>query len=174
MPLKRRYHHKIDWFIFRDEQEKRAHHSVEHNAFASARQEPGGTGPQSIDYLIQMLCDKNEQVRQEAARALEQVDDVMVMAALVKKTQDCDLSVRWAAMNILINVGRRGLRPLLEALTQDFNSFCLRQSARRILQTLHSRGDLTATELEVLRALERRTPAAHIASVANHALIASM
>ncbi len=174
MPLKRRYHHKLDWFIYREEQEKRVHHSAEHNLIARAQLEPEGTGSQSIDYLIEMFCDKNEQMRREAARALEQVDDGLVMAALVKKTQDCNLSVRWAAMNILINVGRKGLRPLLEALTQDFNSFCLRQSARRILQTLHSRGDLTATELEVLRALERRTPAAHIASVANHALIASM
>ncbi len=174
MPLKRRYHHKLDWFIYREEQEKRIHHPAEHNRFDSIRQEPVGTGSQSIDGLIEMLCDNHERVRQEAARALEQVDEGIVMTALVKKTQDCNLSVRWAAMNILINVGRRGLRPLLEALTQDFNSYCLRQSARRILQTLHSRGDLNAAELEVLRALEKRTPAAQIASVANQALIATM
>ncbi len=174
MLLKRRYHHHLDWFIYREEQEKRVHHSTEHNRFAGARQEQVGTGAQTIGHLIEMLCDSNERVRQEAARALEQVDEGIVMTALVKKTQDCNLSVRWAAMNILINVGRRGLRPLLEALTQDFNSYCLRQSARRILQTLHSRGDLTATELEVLRALEKRTPAAQIASVANQALIATL
>ncbi len=173
MPLKRRHIHKIDWFIYRDEQEKRLHHPAEHNRFAGTRLEQEDTGSRSIDRLIDMLCDTNELVHFEAARALEKYDEAVVMTALVKKTQDCNLSVRWAAMNILINVGRKGLRPLLEALTHDFNSFCLRQSARRILHTLNGRGDLTAAEVEVLRALEKRTPAAHIASVANHALIGS-
>ncbi len=173
MPLKRRHIHKIDWFIYREEQEKRLHHPAEHNRFASARLEQEGAGSQSIDHLIDMFCDTNEMLRLEAARALEKFDETAVMTALVKKTQDCNLSVRWAAMNILINVGRKGLRPLFEALTHDFNSFCLRQSARRILQTLNGRGDLTAAEVEVLRALEKRTPAAHIASIANHALIGS-
>ncbi len=98
---------------------------------------------------------------------------MVVFEALVKKIQDCDLSVRWAAMNLLINAGRKGLRPLLEALTQDFNSFCLRQSARHILQSLNQRGDLTGSEVEVLRLLEKRTPPALIARTANDALLAS-
>jgi HEAT repeat protein len=172
MPLKKRHLHKIDWFFYREERDKKLHHYAEHDGFAEMRKEPDGS--QSVNLFVEMLCDKNEKVRIAAAGGHEQFDELLVIEALVKKAQDCDLSVRWAATNILIQIGRKGLRPLLEALTHDYNSFCLRQSARHILQTLHERGDLTNPEVEVLRALEKRRPVTQIASVANDALIASL
>jgi HEAT repeat protein len=173
MPTKRRFFHRLDWSIYRDEIERSLHHRAEHPAIAELHREPDQTGIKTIDRMIARLCDQRESVRLEAIKTLGQANEVAVIEALVKKTQDCDLAVRWAAMNVLIRLGRKGVRPLLEALTQDFNSACLRQSARRILQTLYEHGDLTMLEVEVLRALETRTPAPQVASVANHALIAS-
>jgi len=164
----------LDWSIYREEQERKHHLHTEHSKSEASNNEQNEGARKSLDHWVDMLCHKYESTRLDAVKALEQADELAVFEALVKRIQDCDLSVRWAAMNILIAAGRKGLRPLLEALTQDFNSLCLRQSARHILQTLHQRGDLTSTEVQVLRVLETRTPPAQIARTANDALIASL
>lgn len=181
MPQKRRSLHKLDWSIYLEEQERRLHlhgnhhhhHHTEHG-LATFEDGPEYDGQNMTEGWLLKLNHHNDRVRLEAVKALKHTNELVVLEAMVKKIQDCDLAVRWAASDVLINAGRKSLRPLLEALTRDFNSYCLRESARHILQELHQRGHLNGTEVEVLHALERAVPAAVMARAANNALIAAL
>ncbi len=136
-----------------------------------AREELVSLGVVVLPALYEKLSSADWHVRWEAAKALGEIGDPSAAEMLVRLLQDDDTSVRWAAMGSLIDLGRGSLRPVLEALTRDFQSSRLREGAHHVLHTLHNRGKLTGVEAEVFRALEGAAPSVQAAWAANKALI---
>jgi HEAT repeat protein len=129
------------------------------------------TSALSFSHLILKVDSRNHQVRREAAKALGEIDDPESAKTLVKLLLDEDHSVRWTAMGSLTKLRRTAVKPLMEALTQHFQSARLREGAHHVLRTLHNYGILTKRELEVYHALEGAAPGIQAAWAANNALI---
>jgi HEAT repeat protein len=129
-------------------------------------------GVSVLPMIYQKLTAPAWHVRWEAAKALGEIGDPAAGEMLVGLLQDDDTSVRWAAMGSLIELGRGSLRPVLEALTRDFQSARLREGVHHILHTFFNRGKLTGVEAEVFRALEGAAPSIQAAWAANKVLIA--
>jgi hypothetical protein len=183
MATKRGNSKLLDWSIYLHELEARLRHASEHSDEASAGAENGagsmekpcevldGVNEIGLKVLAERLCHPDHQVRLEAAHKISEIDDPQVTEALVRLLQDENHSVRWAAMSGLINQEREAIKPLLEALTRDFNSSTLRQGAHHVLRALHDQGNLTDVETKVFRALEGVAPGVQAAWAANNALI---
>ncbi len=137
-----------------------------------AREQLVSMGLPVLPVLYQKLSSLDWHVRWEAAKALGEIGEPTAAQTLVELLQDDDTSVRWVAMSSLIYLGRGSLRPVLEALTRDFQSSRLREGAHHVLHTLFNRGKLTGVETEVFRALEGTAPSIQAAWAANKALIA--
>lgn len=136
-----------------------------------AREELVNLGESALPLLLEKLASKDWHVRWEAAKALGEIGSTEAASPLVKLLQDDDTSVRWAAMGSLIQMGRPVIRPILLALTYDFQSSRLCQGAHHVLHSLNSQGKLTWPEEQVYRALEGPTPGVRAAQAANRALI---
>jgi hypothetical protein len=121
--------------------------------------------------LVLKLDSSDHQIRREVAKALGEIDDPEAAKVLVQLLLDEDHSVRWAAMGSLTNLRRTAIKPLMEALTQNFQSARLREGAHHVLRTLHDHDSLTGRELEVFHALEGTQPGIQAAWAANKALI---
>jgi HEAT repeat protein len=101
-------------------------------------------GSPAVADLIELLEAASEQVRWEAAKALADIADPAAADALVKALEDKVFDVRWLAAKGLINLGREGLVPLLQALIERSDSPWLRDAAHHVLH------DLAVGELEEL------------------------
>ena len=128
-------------------------------------------GADELSLLSSRLHDSDPKVRLEIARRLGEAGDAAGTGALVQLLQDESHAVRWAAMNGLIQLDREAVRPLLEALTQDFQSANLRQGVHHVFRALHDQGALNGPETQVFHALEGAAPAVQAAWAANNALI---
>jgi HEAT repeat protein len=92
-------------------------------------------GPAAVPALIELLSDKSEQTRWEAAKALSELPDPRAAEPLTDLLRDVD-SLRWLAGTALINIGEPALTPLLRALIAHPDSPRLREGARRVLHEL--------------------------------------
>jgi len=101
-------------------------------------------GNPAVAPLIELLEARNKQVRWEAAKALADIADPEAADALVKALEDKVFDVRWLAAEGLINLGREGLVPLLQALIERSDSPWLRDAAHHVLH------DIAVGELEEL------------------------
>jgi HEAT repeat protein len=109
-----------------------------------ARRSLVAIGSPAVADLIESLASPNKQVRWEAAKALADIADPAAADALVKALEDKVFDVRWLAAKGLINLGREGLVPLLQALIERSDSPWLRDAAHHVLH------DLAVGELEEL------------------------
>ncbi len=127
-------------------------------------------GGSIIPDLVKKLSTADTQQRWEIIKVLECIQDPSSARILVEQLKDDHAGVRWAASNALIGLGRDAIRPLLEALTRDFDSLWLRQSAHHILHVFKDDGTLSETEEKVFQALEDIEPAVSVPWAANKAL----
>lgn len=93
-------------------------------------------GTAAVPSLIECMTDPRQQVRWEAAKALETIADPSAAGTLVKALEDKDGDVRWLAAMGLVALGRKGLRPLLVALVQKPDSDRLRDGAHHVCHAL--------------------------------------
>ena len=114
-------------------------------------------GEQAVPYLAEALKDPRSPVRWEAAKALAEIASLAAAPALVDALEDRDGGVRWLAGEALLAMGREGLMPLFQALTQRSDSPLLREGAHHVLfYMLH--GELDAFAAPVLEALDSAAP----------------
>jgi HEAT repeat protein len=111
-------------------------------------------GKAAIPALVDALSSGSREVRGEAAKALAVLKNPASAPALIKALEDDDFGIRWSAMEGIIALEHSGLRPLLEALRNNFDSVRLREGARRILRVLNEQGVSEKPVLKVLEALE--------------------
>lgn len=104
--------------------------------------------------LIKIFPTANAQLRWQIIKIFDAIQDPATISILVQVLEDGNAELRWAASNALINLRREAIPPLLEAITRDFDSLWLRQSAHHILRVLKDNGKLTPAEEKVFEALE--------------------
>ncbi len=127
-------------------------------------------GEQVVPELIDRLSDDNSQLRWQAIKVLESIQDANAAPALVERLKDENAGVRWAASDALIALRRKSIQALLEALMCDFDSLWLRQGAHHILHVLKDAGKLNQAEEKVFEALEDVAPTSVVPWAAEKAL----
>lgn len=171
----RRNFNLLEWAIYLAERETLLRNRAAEGPASSVVLDCGDantpTAALDLPCLILKLDSPDHRVRREVAKALGEIDDHEAAKALVHLLLDEDHSVRWTAMGSLANLRRTAVKPLLEALTQNFQSARLREGAHHVLRTLHDHGILTGGELAVFHALEGAAPGIQAAWAANNALI---
>ena len=76
--------------------------------------------------------------------------------ALTDMLMDEETSVRWAAMESLIRMGRVSLRPILEKFIKNFDSLWLREGVHHILRVLKDRHELSEREITLFERLDEK------------------
>ena len=111
----------------------------------------------SIPSLLEALKSENSHRRWEATRALGDLSDPRVAPALCDQLLDVDFSVRWAAMEGLVNQGHNvALRPMLESFVKHFDSAWLREGVHHVLRVFKDRNQLSDLEIELFNALDKQ------------------
>ena len=93
-------------------------------------------GRPNIPYLIQLMLDKRDWVRWEAAKGLGEIYDAEAVPHLVQTQLDKMFEVRWLAADGLINIGWRSVTPLIDSLVDHVNSVWIRDGAHHVLRGL--------------------------------------
>lgn len=119
-------------------------------------------GRDATPALIDVVSNEVGQPRWEAIETLERLKDPEAAQALVEALSDEEKGTRWAASNALIELDRAAIRPLLLALTKNFDSVQFREVAHHILHVLKDRGRLLPKEIKVYKALKGIEPAAKV------------
>jgi len=109
-----------------------------------------------IPALLNALKSANGNARRETIRVLGEIRNPQTAPALVDMLLDEDFSVRWAAMESLIRIGRDSLHPLLEKFTKNFDSPWLREGLHHILRVLKDRNELNNFEIALFDKLDKR------------------
>ncbi len=91
-------------------------------------------GRKAIDYLAELLDAPQNQLRWEAAKALEQIADPISIPLLINSLEDVDSDVRWIAAEGLIRLQPDSLKPLLNNLINRPNSTLLREGAHHVFR----------------------------------------
>jgi HEAT repeat protein len=118
-----------------------------------ARRRLVALGREATPVLIQLLDDSEPKVRWEAALALKELGDPASVEALVEALKDENSDVRWVAAEGLAVIGEESLRPLLETLRQEADSFELRDSAHVAISLLED-GELRELLAPVYQAMK--------------------
>jgi len=133
-----------------------------------AREALVNMGKPAVSSLIQALENSRlDQVRWEAAKALESISDTGSMPSLVKALEDSNSDVAWVAADALKTFKKAAWLPLLQALIKSgSDSVALRKGAHHVLVDQKEDGfnDLLATLLQALEsssAPESSAVAAH-------------
>ncbi len=154
---------RIDELLFEFESEDGAQRQ-------RARRELVKLGPAIIPHLAGHLENKDDQVRWEIAKTLEELGDPSAAETMVKFLMDDVPGIRWLAGEGLIRLNRDALVPLLRGLQTNFHSAFFREGAHHVLRALEHQGVLNDKCLETLRALEGATPAVSAPFTAAEAL----
>ena len=104
-----------------------------------AREKLVAMGREATPVLLQLLDDSEPKVRWEAALGLKALADPASVEGLVKALKDENRDVRWVAAEGLAAIGEASMRPMLETLRQDADSFALRDSAHVAISLLQDR-----------------------------------
>lgn len=113
-------------------------------------------GSVSIPALLEALESANTYKRWEAARALGDMQGPQITLALSNMLMDQDFSVRWVAMEGLIQHGREALPPMLEVFTKNFDSVWMREGVRHVLHVLKDRHQLRELEIKLFDILSQQ------------------
>jgi HEAT repeat protein len=134
-----------------------------------ARRRLVGCKARSVPSLIELLTDKNDWVRWEAAKALSQIGNPSSIQALLAALTDKSFEVRWLAAEGLIKIGRKAIIPSLIALENSSDSYWLREGVHHLLHDMNKRKPQKALQ-PVLKALEGPQPSLEVPLVAKAAL----
>jgi HEAT repeat protein len=134
-----------------------------------ARRRLVGYKAQAVAPLIQILTDKKDWVRWEAAKALSQIGNPSSIQALLDALTDKSFEVRWLAAEGLIRIGRKSIIPSLKMLVTNSDSCWLREGIYHVLHDIN-KGSLSQAVQPVLAALEGSEPSLVTPLVAKAAL----
>lgn len=127
-------------------------------------------GEPVLPFLVQHLTDRNDLVRWEIAKTLEEIRNPSAAPAMVKLLTDDISGIRWLAAEGLVNLRLDGLVPLLKGLQTNFQSTFFREGAHHVLRELEHEGLLNGKTLDILNALEGPAPALSVPFAAVAAL----
>ena len=93
-------------------------------------------GEPAINYLTGLLDDPRMHIRWEAIKTLSQIAAPESVPVLINALENDDFDVRWIAAEGLIDMGKKSIKPLLKALSQNEDSNYLLEGAHHILKDL--------------------------------------
>jgi HEAT repeat protein len=127
-------------------------------------------GAPAVPDLLKAMEKADTNLRWQIIKVFDSIRDPSTIPVLMEQLDDDDAEIRWAASNALINLRRQVLPALFEALTRNFGSLRLRQSAHHILHVLKDNGRLTPVEEKVYDTLEEIEPSVSVPWAAEKAL----
>ncbi|HYW94207.1 MAG TPA: HEAT repeat domain-containing protein [Bacteroidales bacterium] len=101
-----------------------------------ARAKLVNTGPVCLPFMEKLLRSENRLLRWETAKVIEEIADVASIPLFIMLLEDYDDDIRWIASEGLIRVGKRSIRPVLEKLISNGDSFFLKVGAHHVLKSL--------------------------------------
>jgi HEAT repeat protein len=107
----------------------------------------------AVDALVNGLKNPNHLVKEESAKALAQLQNPATADALIGALEDEIFDVRWLAGEGLIALRLHALEPLLRALVYKHDSIWLREGIHRVLHGIYQENP-TPVIKPVLSALE--------------------
>ena len=136
-----------------------------------SRETLAAIGEPAVPSLVALLGSPQAGLRWEAAKALTQIPDPAAVPDLVSLLADPESGIRWLAAIGLINVGRRSVPPVLQALTERAASKGFRDASHHVLHGVSRRNAVLREILgPVLAVLGDTGPVGVISSRAEVAL----
>ncbi len=129
-----------------------------------------GIGNTIIPFVHDFLEDRDDRVRWEIAKTLEELKNPSAAPAMVKLLMDEVPGIRWLAAEGLANLHEHGLIPLLKGLQVNFHSTLFREAAIHVLRELNRHDLLDENGLKILMTLEGPAPAVSVPFAATEAL----
>jgi len=114
-------------------------------------------GSAATTLLQDLLLDRRQQVRWEAAMAMKEIADPASIPALMDALEDEDQDVRWVVAEALAAVGVPSLKPLLQRLVLRGDSLKVREGVRLVLSRIDDDELLNVLD-PVYEALENSLP----------------
>ena len=105
-------------------------------------------GASILPVMHKLLMSKHWVIRKEAIKIIREIAHKSSIPAAISMLEDPESDIRWIAAEALINMGRISIKPVLEALVLDSESYYLRQGAHHVLKALINKDD--AKELKQL------------------------
>jgi HEAT repeat protein len=93
-------------------------------------------GIPAIDFFAELATHPEDTVRWEAVKGLGQMMDPITAPLLINALEDENTAVRWLAAEGLIKLNKKGLLPLLEALTRQKITIFLREGAHHVVKAM--------------------------------------
>lgn len=118
-----------------------------------ARHKLVAIGEPAIEFLLELQNSTNHQARWEAIKAIAQISDPESIPILINSLDDPKFDVRWLAAEGLIEIGRKSIKPLVEALLENIESEFYKEGVHHVLKELHRRREYK-DEAKLIHALE--------------------
>jgi hypothetical protein len=134
-----------------------------------ARQVLVKKGEEAVPGLAASLKQGQDFVPLEAAKALGKIGGPRATKVLIEALEDERSEVRWTAAEALINIGRKAVPPLLEALMKKGDSLEMRNGVHHVLSDMVD-PKLKPIVAPVLAALEDAVPSLEAPVAADKAL----
>jgi len=93
-------------------------------------------GAHAADFFAELTAHPQDTVRWEAVKGLGQLMDPVTAPILINALDDENTAVRWLAAEGLVKLNKKGLIPLLEALTRQKITIFLREGAHHVIKSL--------------------------------------
>ena len=101
-----------------------------------ARYELVKIGKPAVKHLYSLLEAPKNYTRWEAIKTLSQIADPETIPILISSLENEDFDIRWMAAEALINIGKKSIKPLLEAVVSSKKSIFLLEGVHHVLKDL--------------------------------------
>jgi HEAT repeat protein len=101
-----------------------------------ARYELVKIGKPAVKHLYSLLEAPKNYTRWEAIKTLSQIADPETIPILISSLENEDFDIRWMAAEALINIGKKSIKPLLEAVVSSKKSIFLLEGVHHVLKEL--------------------------------------
>jgi HEAT repeat protein len=98
-------------------------------------------GERILPVMHRLLKSNSIILRKEAVKITMQIADHASIPVAIQMLEDSDGDIRWIAAETLIKMGRVCLRPLLQAIFHNSQSYFLREGAHHVLYELIRKHD---------------------------------
>jgi len=105
-----------------------------------ARQELVEIGKPSLDFIIELAYNDDENVRWEALVTIVQIGSIETLDVLLDALEDEEFSIRWLAAEGLSNLGKYAVVPILQKLLNNPGSVFIRRGSHHVLHELRKTG----------------------------------
>ena len=102
----------------------------------NARKKLASMGIVVIDILSELIMHPKYQIRWEAVKILEEIDDPVAIPLLIQAMEDEYRDIRWIAADGLIKLGRKSILPVLKAVIDSPGSIFILSGAHHVLHDL--------------------------------------